>query len=61
LSGDFPGVDAYAYSSERVNIPFGWNGNPIPSMASTGWMVMNAAGYNPFGYGGQVYWNGSAD
>jgi hypothetical protein len=58
---DYPGINAYAYSSERVRIPFGWNGVAIPSMASTSWMVMNAFNYNPFGYGGLLYWAISSD
>ena len=58
-SADFPNINSYAYSSERVAIPFGWNGNPIPSMASTSWMIMNGYGYNPFGYGGLLLWGGA--
>jgi len=58
-TADFPNINSYAYSSERVNIPFGWNGNPIPSMASTSWMIMNGYGYNPFGYGGLLLWGGA--
>ena len=58
---DYPNINAYAYASERLQIPFGWNGVPIPSMASTSWMVMNAFNYNPFGYGGLLYWGGSVD
>jgi hypothetical protein len=45
-------VASYAYTSERLNIPFGWYGNAVPSLCSTSWMVMNAFGYNPMCYAG---------
>jgi hypothetical protein len=61
---DFPGKPAgyqnliveasepYLYASRRHLIPFGWYANPLPSTASTAWMVMVADGFDPFGYGG---------
>jgi len=39
---------AYMYANKRYLIPFGWIANPIPSMASTAWMIFLAYGYNPF-------------
>jgi hypothetical protein len=63
-STDFPGKpDAYAklislktkpylYGSRRYHIPFGWYANPIPSTASTAWVIMIANHYDPFGIGG---------
>lgn len=42
----------YLYASRRYRIPFGWYANPIPSTASTSWIIMIADDYNPFGYGG---------
>ena len=43
----------YLYASKRYLIPFGWYANPLPSTASTGWMVMVADHYDPFAYGGR--------
>lgn len=48
----YHGITAYSYSSERTIIPFGWNANAFPSMASTGWMVFERMNFNPYGYGG---------
>jgi len=42
----------YLYASGRYAIPFGWYANPIPSTASTAWMLMLANHYDPFGFGG---------
>jgi hypothetical protein len=42
----------YLYASRRHYIPFGWYANPLPSTASTAWMIMLANGYDPFGVGG---------
>ncbi|MBF0595261.1 MAG: hypothetical protein HQL22_09885 [Candidatus Omnitrophica bacterium] len=44
------GVSAYAYSSKRDWIPFGWNSHDprVMSLASTGWMIFVDRGYNPF-------------
>ena len=61
---DFPGKPAdyqrlivqaskpYLYASRRYLIPFGWYANPIPSTASTAWIVMVADDFDPLGYGG---------
>ncbi|MFZ4115270.1 MAG: hypothetical protein ACOYK6_00935 [Chthoniobacterales bacterium] len=38
----------YLYASKRYLIPFGWYANPIPSMASTTWVVMLHYNFNPF-------------
>lgn len=63
-STDFPGKPAnyqnlivqgskpYLYASRRYLIPFGWYANPIPSTASTAWIIMLADDFDPFGYGG---------
>ena len=63
-STDFPGKAAgygnlislktkpYLYASRRYRIPFGWYANPLPSTASTAWMLMIANAYDPFGIGG---------
>ena len=42
----------YLYASKRYKIPFGWYANPLPSTASTGWVIMVADKYDPFVYGG---------
>lgn len=42
----------YLYASRRYHIPFGWYANPLPSTASTAWVIMLAYGYDPFGFGG---------
>ncbi len=42
----------YLYASKRHHIPFGWYANPLPSTASTAWMIMVANNYDPFGIGG---------
>jgi hypothetical protein len=42
----------YLYASKRYHIPFGWHANPLPSTASTAWVIMIADSYDPFGFGG---------
>ena len=42
----------YLYASRRYHIPFGWYANPLPSTASTAWVLMIADRYDPFGIGG---------
>ncbi|MDA7742134.1 hypothetical protein N8865_00795 [Francisellaceae bacterium] len=42
------------YASRRYTIPFGWFANPLPSMASTTWMLMVQYGYNPFAPKGKL-------
>ena len=42
----------YLYASRRYHIPFGWYANPLPSTASTAWVIMVADSFDPFGYGG---------
>ena len=44
------GLSAYAYSSRRGWIPFGWYSHEpcVLSLASTGWVVFVDAGFNPF-------------
>lgn len=42
----------YVYASRRYAIPFGWYANPLPSTCATAWVLMLAAGFDPFGYGG---------
>jgi hypothetical protein len=61
---DFPGKPAdyqslivqaskpYLYASRRYRIPFGWYANPLPSTASTAWIIIVADDFDPFGYGG---------
>jgi len=44
--------DAVDYCSHRYFIPFGWWGNPVPSMASTGWASLVDNNFNPFFLGG---------
>ncbi|MBF0618745.1 MAG: hypothetical protein HQL19_01105 [Candidatus Omnitrophica bacterium] len=51
LRRDLPGgKSAYAYSSKRGWIPFGWNSHDprVMSLASTGWMLFVDRDYNPF-------------
>jgi len=43
----------YLYASKRYHIPFGWFANPLPSTASTAWVIMIANSYDPFGFGGR--------
>jgi hypothetical protein len=43
-----PGKLAFLYASKRYTIPFGWIANPIPSTASTTWMVFLYYNFNPF-------------
>lgn len=63
-STDFPGkppdyaklisvkTKPYLYASRRYHIPFGWYANPLPSTASTAWIIMIADSYDPFGFAG---------
>jgi hypothetical protein len=44
---------AFKYADKRYFIPFGWYANPIPSTASTSWMLMVDANYNPFHISGE--------
>ena len=44
---------AYRYSNRRYEIPFGWWANPLPSLASTAWAIMNDRDFNPFELGGK--------
>jgi hypothetical protein len=46
------GTKPYLYASRRYHIPFGWYANPLPSTASTAWVIMIANRYDPFGIGG---------
>ncbi len=51
LRRDLPGgQSAYAYSSKRGWIPFGWNSHDprVVSLASTGWMFFVDKKFNPF-------------
>jgi hypothetical protein len=45
--------EPYLYSSKRYRIPFGWYANPLPSTASTAWVILVADDYDPFGFGGK--------
>jgi hypothetical protein len=45
-------MQPYVYASRRYAIPFGWYANPLPSTCATAWVLMLAAGFDPFGYGG---------
>jgi hypothetical protein len=45
------------YASRRYTIPFGWFANPLPSMASTTWMLMVEKSYNPFAPQGKLVAN----
>jgi hypothetical protein len=42
----------YLYASRRYRVPFGWYANPIPSTASTAWVIIVADDFDPFEYGG---------
>lgn len=42
---------AYLYANKRYHIPFGWYANPIPSVASSSWAMMNIYDFNPFQLG----------
>ena len=44
---------AYRYANKRYAIPFGWNANPVPSTASTAWVAMVDANFNPFYHTGE--------
>ena len=39
---------AFLYADRRYQVPFGWIANPLPSMASTGWMAYLYFNFNPF-------------
>jgi len=43
---------AYLYASKRYFIPFGWYANPLPSNASTSWVLLMNYNFNPFTLGG---------
>lgn len=43
---------AYLYANTRTFIPFGWWGNPVPSLAASAWVVLLDKGFNPFVLGG---------
>lgn len=45
---------AYLYASKRFAIPFGWYANPLPSTASSAWVMMNKVHFNPFQYQGKL-------
>jgi hypothetical protein len=40
--------EAFLYANRRAETGYGWNANPIPSTASTGWAVFTQLGVNPF-------------
>lgn len=42
------------YAGSRYFIPFGWWANPLPALASTGWAVFVANGFNPFNINGHL-------
>ncbi len=46
------GSVAYLYASERFFIPFGWWANPISSLVSSAWVIMDNHNFNPFILGG---------
>ncbi|MBF0594594.1 MAG: hypothetical protein HQL22_06470, partial [Candidatus Omnitrophica bacterium] len=48
---------SYLYADKRYVIPFGWNANPVPSTASTGWAYFVQNGLNPFQLGGVSRWS----
>ncbi len=50
------GLSAYAYSSQRGIIPFGWNSHDprVLSLASTGWIIFVDQQYNPFFIDGNI-------
>jgi len=50
------GRTSYLYSNKRYKIVFGWNANPIPSLASTGWAYLVQSGEDPFRLGGKTLW-----
>ncbi len=43
---------AYLYANTRTFIPFGWWGNPVPSLAASAWVVLLDKDFNPFVLGG---------
>ena len=47
------GSAAYLYANKRYFIPWGWWANPIPSLASSAWVVLIDENYNPFILGGK--------
>ncbi len=48
------GGTAYLYASERYFIPFGWWANPVPSLASSAWVIFIDLKFNPFVLGGDL-------
>ncbi|MFT5207464.1 MAG: hypothetical protein ACI9CF_001216 [Candidatus Omnitrophota bacterium] len=46
------GSVAYLYASERFFIPFGWWANPISSLVSSAWVIMDNHNFDPFILGG---------
>ena len=51
------GEKGYVYVNRDVEIPFGWNGRPIGSTASTGWEAFLQMLRNPLILGGQTRWS----
>eukprot|EP01013_Petalomonas_cantuscygni_P020775 TRINITY_DN3945_c0_g1_i1.p1 TRINITY_DN3945_c0_g1~~TRINITY_DN3945_c0_g1_i1.p1 ORF type:complete len:686 (-),score=180.94 TRINITY_DN3945_c0_g1_i1:1159-3216(-) len=43
---------SFVYANARFFIPWGWYANPISSLCSTSWSVMQARNFNPFELGG---------
>ena len=43
---------AYLYANKRYEIPFGWWANPLPSLASTAWSILDDNWFDPFVLGG---------
>jgi len=50
------GEKGYLYVNKSVVIPFGWNGRPVESTASTGWAYYLQNLKNPFVLGGLTRW-----
>jgi len=51
------GSTAYLYANKRYFIPFSWWANPIPSLASSAWVILIDSGFNPFILGGGPDYN----
>jgi hypothetical protein len=51
----------YLYVNRSTVIPFGWNGRPVESTASTGWAYYLQNLKNPFVLGGLTRWAQLAD
>jgi len=43
---------SYVYANQRFFIPWGWFSNPIGSLCSTAWSIMQEQNFNPFEFGG---------